>query len=282
MDLGGSKKERVTPVPHAWVRVVAPQRPVRTGLHVPDGVATGPGRAACGESARGDAGQIFWSLGERPPRTRFGGRPEGETLRTAPAAGPMSILDELLDGNRRFRAKEWDPTDSDLGAPPAKRLAVVACMDTRYNVEKVLGLAHGDAKIIRNAGNMIDDGTLRSLLVAVHLLKVERIAVMGHTRCGMTLVGRGDFQIANSINETTGIALNEVMRPDFQRWLGGFTDVAENVRRSLDILRNHPYLPDTVELIGLVYDNANGRVDPVDRVIGADDARHPTASSKST
>lgn len=172
----------------------------------------------------------------------------------------MSILDDLLDGNRRFRAEDWNPADSELGAPPAKRLAIVACMDTRYNVEKVLGLEHGDAKIIRNAGNMIDDGTLRSLLVAVHLLKVERIAVMGHTKCGMTLVGRGDFQVARSIAATTGISLNEVMRPDFQRWLGGFSDVEEHVARSVEILRNHPYLPDTVELMGLVYDNATGAV----------------------
>jgi carbonic anhydrase len=172
----------------------------------------------------------------------------------------MSILDELMEGNRRFRESEWDPSDKALGAPPAKRLAVVACMDTRYNVEKVLGLAHGDAKIIRNAGNMIDDGTLRSLLVAVHLLQVEHIAVMGHTKCGMTLVGRGDFRIAHSIAEKTGVSLNEVMRPDFQRWLGGFTDVEEHVARSIEILRNHPYIPEGVGLMGLVYDNATGAI----------------------
>lgn len=176
----------------------------------------------------------------------------------------MSILDDLLAGNRRFREEMWDPADSDLDAPPAKRLAVVTCMDPRHNVERVLGLAHGDAEIIRNAGNVVDDGTLRSLLVAIHLLKVEHVAVMGHTKCGMMLVGRGDFRIANSIAATTGVSLNEVMRPDFQRWLGGFADVEENVRRSVELLRNHPYLPDAVEVSGLLYDNESGLVRPVE------------------
>ncbi|MBW3581696.1 MAG: carbonic anhydrase, partial [Euryarchaeota archaeon] len=101
----------------------------------------------------------------------------------------MPLIDDLLDGNARFVEEGWDPEDATLPAPPAKRLAVVACMDTRYNVERVLGLSHGDAKIVRNAGNVVDDGTMRSLIVAVHLLGVEKVAIMGHTKCGMTLVG---------------------------------------------------------------------------------------------
>ena len=100
-------------------------------------------------------------------------------------------------------------------------------MDTRHNVEKVLGLKHGDAKVIRNAGNLLDDGTLRSLVVAVHLLGVRAVAILGHTKCGMTLVGRGEFRIAKGIAATTSVPLHEVMRPDFQRWLGGFPDAEE-------------------------------------------------------
>ncbi|HWG91762.1 MAG TPA: carbonic anhydrase [Candidatus Thermoplasmatota archaeon] len=177
----------------------------------------------------------------------------------------MALLDELLEGNDRFVATEWKHTDRELAAPPAKSLAVVACMDTRYNVEKVLGLQHGDAKIIRNAGNLLDDGTLRSLIVAVHLLGVRNIAVMGHTKCGMTLVGRGEFRIARSIAENAGVPLHEVMRPDFQRWLGGFADVEENVWRSVQILRKHPYLPKDLNVLGLVYDNDTGRIYSVDQ-----------------
>jgi carbonic anhydrase len=171
-----------------------------------------------------------------------------------------SILDTLLAGNRSYVAKEWDPADRELATPPALKLAVVACMDTRHNVEKVLGLKHGDAKVIRNAGNLLDDGTLRSLVVAVHLLGVRTIAILGHTKCGMTLVGRGEFRIAKSIAATTEIPLHEAMQPDFQRWLGGFGDAEENVRRGIDLLENHPALPKDLEVIGLLYDNDTGQV----------------------
>ncbi len=172
----------------------------------------------------------------------------------------VPIIEELQEGNRRFVVDGWDPADRELAAPPAKRLAVVACMDTRYNVERVLGLSHGDAKIIRNAGPSIDDGTLRSLVVAVHLLDVRHIVVMGHTKCGMTTVGHGQFRIAKSIASRSSVPLHELMRPDFQRWLGGFPDVEAHVRQGVEILRNHPYIPEDVEVTGLVYDNDTGQI----------------------
>lgn len=175
----------------------------------------------------------------------------------------MMLIDELVEGNKRYQVEDWEKSDAELAAPPTKRLAVVACMDTRHNVERVLGLKHGDAKIIRNAGNMIDDGTLRSLIVAVHLLDVKHVAVMGHTKCGMTLVGRGEFRIARHISATTGVALHEVMRPDFQRWLGGFADVEKHVLEGVELLRNHPYMPKDLDVFGLVYDNDTGLVHPL-------------------
>ncbi|MHB8603966.1 MAG: beta-class carbonic anhydrase [Thermoplasmatota archaeon] len=176
----------------------------------------------------------------------------------------MTIEEELLAGNARYVARAWEPSDADLTAPPAKRLAVVACMDTRHNVERVLDLAHGDAKIIRNAGNVMDDGTLRSLIVAVHLLGVRHVAVMGHTKCGMTVVGRGEFRIAKSIAETTDVPLHDVMRPDFQRWLGGFEDPEAHVRRSVELVRHHPMMPRDLDVFGLLYDNDTGRISPVE------------------
>lgn len=172
----------------------------------------------------------------------------------------MRLIDELIAGNEKFVADGWDPTDRELAAPPAKALAIVACMDTRYNVERVLGLMHGDAKIIRNAGNHVDDGTLRSLVVAVHLLGVRHIVIMGHTKCGMTTVGRGQFSIARNISESTQVPLHEVMRPNFQRWLGGFPDVEMHVRHQVELVRSHPYIPKEVEVSGLIYDNETGRV----------------------
>ncbi|HLF16162.1 MAG TPA: carbonic anhydrase, partial [Candidatus Thermoplasmatota archaeon] len=124
----------------------------------------------------------------------------------------------------------------------------------------VLGLKHGDAKVIRNAGNLLDDGTLRSLVVAVHLLGVRTVAILGHTKCGMTLVGRGEFRIAKSIAANTEVPLHEVMRPDFQRWLGGFADAEENVRRSAELVRSHPLMPKGLRVLGLLYDNDSGKV----------------------
>lgn len=172
----------------------------------------------------------------------------------------MGLLDDLLAGNERYVQEAWDPADAVLAAPPAKRLAVVACMDTRHNVERVLGLQHGDAKVIRNAGNVMDDGTLRSLIVAVHLLGVRNVVVMGHSKCGMMLVGRGEFRIARSIADSTGIPLHETMRPDFQRWLGGFADAEENVRQSVRLVKSHPYMPKDLVVLGMMYDNESGRI----------------------
>lgn len=176
------------------------------------------------------------------------------------AMAEPSVLSALLRGNAEYRRTEWDPADRELVAPPGLRLAVVACMDTRHNVEKVLGLKHGDAKVIRNAGNLLDDGTMRSLVVAVHLLGVRHIAILGHTRCGMTTVGRGEFRIAHSIANTTQMPLHEVMRPDFQRWLGGFADPEDNVLRSCDLVRHHPLMPKDLEVLPLIYDNDSGEV----------------------
>ncbi|MEA3136565.1 MAG: carbonic anhydrase [Thermoplasmata archaeon] len=183
--------------------------------------------------------------------------------RVGRAMAHPDVLQVLMEGNRQYIAGEWDPHDRDLASPPSLKLAVVACMDTRHNVEKVLGLKHGDAKVIRNAGNLLDDGTLRSLVVAVHLLGVRTIVILGHTKCGMTLVGRGEFRIAKSIAATTQIPLHEAMQPDFQRWLGGFDDPEQNVRRGVDLLSEHPALPHDLEVIGLLYDNDTGRIQVV-------------------
>lgn len=176
------------------------------------------------------------------------------------------LVDKLLAGNRNYVATEWDPHDAAIKDPPELRLAVVACMDTRHNVEKVLGLKHGDAKVIRNAGNILDDGILRSLVVAVHLQGVQHIAILGHTRCGMTAVGKGEFRIAKSIAARTDIPLHEAMQPDFQRWLGGFDDSESNVRKAVDLLSKHPALPRDIEVFGLLYDNDTGAVRKVDAV----------------
>ncbi len=200
----------------------------------------------------------------RQAKGKKGAAASPATISDGSTKGKSVLLSTLLAGNKRYVASDWDPADKGLATPPTLRLAVVACMDTRHNVEKVLGLRHGDAKVIRNAGNLLDDGTLRSLVVAVHLLGVRTVAILGHTKCGMTLVGRGEFRIARSIAATTAVPLHEAMSPDFQRWLGGFVDAEENVRRSAQLVRSHPIMPSDLEVIGLVYDNETGHVRAVD------------------
>ncbi|MGB0651902.1 MAG: beta-class carbonic anhydrase [Thermoplasmatota archaeon] len=164
---------------------------------------------------------------------------------------PTETLQALLDGNAAFLAQGWDPADAELPGPPRRQLAVVACMDCRYSITRVLGLEHGDAKIIRSAGAVVDDGALRSLVVAVHGLGVRHIVVVPHTKCGMLAVGAGDTAIAAA----TGGPVDEV-----QQWLDGFEDVDAHARESVRRIRDHPYLPDEVTVEALVYDNETGAV----------------------
>ena len=93
-------------------------------------------------------------------------------------------------------------------------------------------------------------------------MTAEPVAILGHTKCGMTLVGRGEFRIAKSIAQNTEVPLHEAMKPDFQRWLGGFADAEENIRRSMQLLQGHPLMP-KLEILGLIYDNESGKVRPV-------------------
>ncbi|MGB1585675.1 MAG: beta-class carbonic anhydrase [Thermoplasmatota archaeon] len=170
----------------------------------------------------------------------------------------MDIQDLLLEGNAAYVANR-DPAEATMGATPRLGLAVVACMDTRNAVEQVLGLKHGDAKIIRNAGNRVSDDALRSLVVAVHLLGARKIAVMGHTKCGMTLIGQGDTTIEASVAEHTDAEIAD----DFHGWLGGFEDSATHVKDGVERVRNHPLMPADVEVFGLLFDNETGRVTKV-------------------
>ncbi len=173
-------------------------------------------------------------------------------------------LDALLAGNKRFVDDAWDPADADLAGIPGRRLAVVACMDTRYTVETVLGLEHGDAKIIRNAGNRIDDAAIRSLVVAVHGMGVQHIAILGHTKCGMTALGAPDYPVAHAVADATELPLEEAKGEAFQDWLGVFDDPEQNVRDSVQAVHEDPLMPGGLDVFGLLYDNDTGRVQVVE------------------
>jgi carbonic anhydrase len=112
----------------------------------------------------------------------------------------MSVTDEVLHNNERYAT---DFNKGDLPLPPAKKLAVVACMDARLDVHRILGLEEGDAHAIRNAGGVVTDDEIRSLAISQRLLGTEEIILIHHTDCGMLTFGDDDFR--RQIQEETGI-----------------------------------------------------------------------------
>ena len=123
-------------------------------------------------------------------------------------------------------------------------------MDGRLDPMRFLCFELGDAHVIRNAGGLVNDETIRSLVISHHLLGTEEVLVVGHTDCGMLTFTNDDLH-ARLGPESKGI--------DFQP----FRDVAERVRQSVEAIRSHPLLPDSYDATGFVYDVHTGRIDPV-------------------
>ena len=159
----------------------------------------------------------------------------------------MSVVDEVTAANERY-ASGFEK--GELPMPPGRKFAVVTCMDARLDPAGFLGLDEGDAHVIRNAGGLVNDETIRSLLISHHLLGTQEAVVIGHTDCGMLTFTNADVH-AKLGPESEGI--------DFQP----FPDVAERVRRSVETIRSHPLLPESFGATGFVYDVRTGRVEPV-------------------
>ena len=178
-------------------------------------------------------------------------------------------IDSVLAHNRAFVAGgEFARYATDKY--PDKKLAVVSCMDTRLTelLAAALGLKNGDAKIIKVAGAEVAHpfgSVMRSLLIAVCELGVEDIMVVAHTNCGaqhmsgaamidsMRRLGVSDERI--EFARHCGI--------DFDRWLAGFGDTEESVRKSVDLILNHPVMPPHVRVAGFVMDSVTGELVPV-------------------
>ena len=159
----------------------------------------------------------------------------------------MSITDELLKNNEEY-AKEFDK--GDLPIPPAKALAVVACMDARLNVFKMLGIEEGDAHVIRNAGGVITEDEIRSLVISQRLLGTREIMVIQHTGCGMLTFT--DDEVKGQIQDEVGI------KPAFA--LEAFSDLDENVRQSIARIQASPFIPNKDSVRGFVYEVETGRL----------------------
>jgi carbonic anhydrase len=161
----------------------------------------------------------------------------------------MSTTDEFLQNNDAYAAQFSGP----LPLPPAKGVAVVACMDARLNVYGILGLNEGEAHVIRNAGGVVTDDEIRSLAISQRLLGTTEIILIHHTDCGMLTFTDDGFK--RSIQEETGI------KPE---WAAeAFPDLDEDVRQSKARILASPFIPRKESVRGFVFDVATGKLNEV-------------------
>ena len=164
----------------------------------------------------------------------------------------MTVTDELLANNAEYAKTFQGP----LPLPPAKHLAVVACMDARLDVYSLLGLEPGESHVIRNAGGVVTDDEIRSLAISQRLLGTEEIILIHHTDCGMLTFTDDEFK--RSIQDETGI------KPE---WAAeSFSDLDEDVRQSIARIKASPFIPKTDSVRGFVFDVATGTLNEVDNV----------------
>jgi carbonic anhydrase len=161
----------------------------------------------------------------------------------------MTVTDDLLENNARYAEGFSGP----LPLPPARQIAVLACMDARIDVYRVLGLAEGEAHVIRNAGGVVTEDTIRSLAISQHVLGTREVVLVHHTDCGMAKAD--DAAVADLVERATGV------RPPWP--VRTFPDVDDDVRESVRLLQESPFvLSDQVR--GTVWDVATGRLRQVD------------------
>lgn len=161
----------------------------------------------------------------------------------------MSVTDDLLANNAHYAGSFSGP----LPLPPAKQLAVVACMDARLNVYAILGLEEGEAHVIRNAGGVVTEDEIRSLAISQRLLGTQEIVLIHHTDCGMLTFTDDGFK--KSIEDDTGI------RPT---WAAeAFPDVDADVRQSIARIKASPFIPSKGSVRGFVFDVATGKLNEV-------------------
>ena len=162
----------------------------------------------------------------------------------------MAAIDDLLENNATYAAS-FDKGDAPL--PPALGLAVVACMDARLDTHALLGMDVGDAHVIRNAGGVVTDDAIRSLTISQRLLGTTSIMLIHHTDCGM-LTFRDD-DVKDAIAADTGI------RPSFA--MEAFPDLDGDIRQSIARIEASPFIPNTDDIRGFVYDCATGKLNEV-------------------
>ena len=159
----------------------------------------------------------------------------------------MSTTDELLSNADAYAASF---EKGDLPLPPAKKVAVLACMDARLNPYGILGLQEGDAHVIRNAGGVVTNDQIRSLAISQRLLGTEEIILIHHTDCGMLTFTDDDFK--RSVQDDTGL------KPEWA--VEAFPDLDEDVKQSIARIKASPFIPNKDSVRGFVYEVETGKL----------------------
>lgn len=164
----------------------------------------------------------------------------------------MSVIDEVLHANKGYVERFGL---GHLPVPPARGLVVVSCMDARQAMFAMLGLKPGDALIIRNAGGIVTDDVVRSIIVAHHLLSAREVMVINHTECG--LLTFKDEEMRSRLQQITGTNSSTPRR------FYAFSDVEQNVRVQVQKVKSHPWLPANLTVRGFIYDVKTGKLSEV-------------------
>jgi carbonic anhydrase len=164
----------------------------------------------------------------------------------------MGAIDDALKANEEFYRNF---TSGMLAVQPAKKLAVVTCMDSRMDLFALLGLKHGDAHMIRNAGGIVTDDVIRSLIVSHHLLGTQEVMVINHTDCGLNMIQDDEFR--RRMQRASGTAA--IAPAAFH----AFSDIEDNVREQVQKVDTHPWLSKEMVVRGFVYDVRTGRLSEV-------------------
>ena len=167
---------------------------------------------------------------------------QDETMRPA--------VDAVLERNRKYVERF---THAGLpGRPPRLRLAVLTCLDCRVHVPELLGLELGDAHILRNAGGIVTEDVVRSLIISCHIGGTRELMVINNTKCGMLTFT--DEELTSRLRSETG----EV--PIIPQRFLAFTDLEENVREQIRKVRSHPWIPESLGVRGFIYDVDTGQL----------------------
>lgn len=169
----------------------------------------------------------------------------------------MSVLDDVLRANAEF-ARTYDPRRATV--PVVRKLAIVACMDYRIALWEAFGLKQGDAYVIRNAGGIVTEDVIRSLLIAHYRLGVEEILIVNHTECGMQTFR--DEELRADIRKRRG---TDTIAPE---QFHAFQNLEDNVRQQIQRVKSHPWMPSRIPVNGCIYDVHTGQLS----VVPLDDA----------